>query len=109
MPCFTSSAFSYVLMNKGEDGKESIAAATQRMLESRQLISVKRKKRFFYIQPAELTESDVIQNQSQKESSEIQNNTEVNPSNKLSVDNNTNNQQVNSRPELSLIKQANKM
>ena len=105
MSRFTSSTFSYVLRNKGEDGKESIATATQRMLKSKQLLLVKRKGRFFYIQPEELTESDVIQNQPQIELPKMQNNTEANSSNKLSVDNNMTNQLIKSENTLVPTKQ----
>ncbi|MFH1227304.1 MAG: hypothetical protein V1701_05305 [Planctomycetota bacterium] len=103
---YPSSTFSYVLRNKGEDDKESIAVATQRLLKNKQLLLVKRNKRYYYIQPHEVKDSDVIQNQSQKESPEIQNNTEVNHSNKLSVDNNTSNQITNPENALLSTKQS---
>ncbi|MFH1226901.1 MAG: hypothetical protein V1701_03225 [Planctomycetota bacterium] len=69
MPRYTSSCFLFVLENKGEDDKETINLATQRLLETKKLLLVKRDGRNFYIHPGELRDSDIVQNQNQQDQS----------------------------------------
>jgi hypothetical protein len=63
---YTSSAFSQILKNKGLDNLESINEATKRLLKTGELLLVKRDKRWFYIQPSELRDNDIIRNLIQK-------------------------------------------
>lgn len=104
----SSSCFRLLLARRGQEPWKPLSIVAKKLIETTEIIRIKRNGCLIYVTPGEVREDDVAQNQLSKESKPY-NNIAVNSSDELSHDNNTNNQPINPGVDVPLIKQANKM